>query len=151
MSWDVLIINLSGKTPPSMEEFNEDDFEPLGSATEVRQQIASQLCGVDWSDPTWGLYENEDYSIEFNAGQDDPIQNIMLHVRGGGDAIAAIIRFTKPLSWSVLDCSTGKFLDLENPSTEGWEGFQAFRDKVVTQNTERGDNVLIQKPWWKFW
>lgn len=36
-----------------------------------------------------------------------------------------------PLGWSALDCSTNEFIDLGNPSQEGWQGFQAFRDKIV--------------------
>ncbi len=56
---------------------------------------------------------------------------MMLHVRGGGDAISAITKFAQPQGWSALDCSTGEFLDFENPSQAGWEGFQAYRDKFV--------------------
>jgi hypothetical protein len=38
-----------------------------------------------------------------------------------------------PNKWSLFDCSTGEFIDPENPSQEGWQGFQAFRDKVIEQ------------------
>jgi hypothetical protein len=134
MSWDVMIFNLRDQTPPPLEELQEGDYEPLGAAADVRQQIASLLPGVDWSDPTWGIYEGDGFSIEFNVGEEDPIENMMLHVRGGGDPIAAITRLAKPLGWSALDCSTSEFLDLDNPSQAGWEGFQAFRDKVFKQH-----------------
>lgn len=138
MSWDVMIFNMRGKTPPPLEQLQESDYEPLGPAVEVRQRISALLTGVDWSDPTWGIYEGDGFSIEFNAGKDDPIDNMMLHVRGGGDAIAAITRFARPLGWSALDCSTSEFLDLENPSQAGWEVFQAYRDKVIKQYRDEG-------------
>ena len=47
----------------------------------------------------------------------------------------AVLRFAKPNGWSLLDCSTSEFLDPDNPSAEGWEGFQAFRDKVTGFDT----------------
>jgi hypothetical protein len=63
----------------------------------------------------------------------------MLHVRGGGDAVAAILQFTRPNKWSAFDCSTGAFIDLENPSHEGWEGLQTARDEAVDALREEGD------------
>ncbi|MGB3295145.1 MAG: hypothetical protein WBB01_19350 [Phormidesmis sp.] len=87
---------------------------------------------MDWSDPTWGLYSGNGYSIEFSIGDDDPIQDMMLHVRGGGDVIAAIQQFARPLNWAVFDSSTSEFLDLDNPSQAGWEGSQAYRDKAIS-------------------
>jgi hypothetical protein len=138
MSGDVMIFNLGGKTPPPLEQLQDSDFHSLGPAGEVRQRISGLLAGVDWSDLSWGLYEGDRYSIEFNVGKDDPISNIMLHVRGGGDAIAAIAQFAKPLGWSALDCSTSEFLDLENPSQAGWEGFQAYRDKIIKHYRDVG-------------
>lgn len=131
MSWDVLIFNLRGALPPPLDQQQEVDWGPLGPAEEVRRQISSFLPGIDWSAPTWGLYKGDGFSIEFNVGNDDPIDNMMLHVRGRGDVISAITRFASPLGWSVLDCSTSQFLDLDNPSHAGWEGFQAYRDKVI--------------------
>jgi hypothetical protein len=140
MSWDVMIFNLGGKMPPALEQLQDGDIVPLGLAGDVRQRISGLLGGVDWSDPSWGFYGGEGFSIEFNVGKDDPIPNMMLHVRGGGDAIAAITRFAKPLGWSALDCSTSEFLDLEKPSQAGWEGFQAYRDKVIEHyRDERGE------------
>ena len=138
MSWDVMIFKMGGKTPPPLDKLKESDLLPLGPAEEVRQRISALLAGVDWSDPTWGLYDGDGFSIEFNFGKDDPIANMMLHVRGGGDAISAIVRFAKPLGWSALDCSTSEFLDLDNPSQAGWEGFQAFRDKIIKRHRDEG-------------
>lgn len=134
MSWDVMIFNLGGKAPLNLDQLEETDLLPLGPADEIRERISALLPGVDWSDPTWGIYGDEGFSIEFNVGEDDPITNMMLHVRGGGDAIAAITRFAKPLQWSALDCSTSEFLDFEKPSQAGWEGFQAFRDQVIKRD-----------------
>jgi len=142
MSWDAMIFNIRGASPPPVEQLKDGDCEPLGSAAGVRQRISSLLPGVDWSDPTWGVYSQDEFSIEFNVGKDDPIDSMVLHVRGG-DAISAITKFARPLDWSVLDCSTGEFLDLENPSPAGWKAFQAFRDQVIGAN-KPGDPISYQ-------
>ena len=129
MSWDVVVINYGGKPPLPDEMAGAPPPGPLGPAAQVRGSIAAYLPGVDWSDPTWGIYEGNGFSLEFNTGKDDAIDSIMVHVRGRGDAISAMLAFANPLGWSLLDCSTGEFLDPENPSSEGWAGFQAFRDQ----------------------
>lgn len=132
MSWDVMVLNYGGKLSPD-EMLDADPVGPLGPAAQVRRRIAKHLPGIDWSEPAWGVFEGDGFTIEFNSGSDDPIDSMMLHVRGGGDAIAALLKFAKPNGWSLLDCSTSEFLDLENPSAEGWEGFQDFRDKAIGQ------------------
>jgi hypothetical protein len=138
MSWDVVILNMRANTPSTLNHIEESDYAPLGPAAEVRQHVSLLLPGVDWSNPTWGIYGEDGFSIEFNVGKEDPIESMMLHVRGSGDAIAAITRFAKPLGLSALDCSTGEFLDLENPSQAGWRGFQAYRDKVIEHYRDKG-------------
>ena len=112
MSWDVMIFNTCGKAPPPLEQLQESDYEPLGPAEEVRQRIAVLLPGVDWTDITWGLYGGDGFSIEFNIGKNDLIENMMLHVRGGGDSISPIMTICQSNGWSALDCTTSEFLDL---------------------------------------
>jgi hypothetical protein len=137
MSWDVMIFNTRGKNPPSIEQFQESDYDPLGPAASVREALSNLLPGIDWSDTTWGIYQGAGFSIEFNVSKDDPIGTMMLHVRGAGDAISAIVAFARPSGWSALDCSTSDFINLDQPSQAGWEGFQAFRDKVMEQYRDK--------------
>ena len=140
MSWDVLVFNYDGSPPKDFNELPADSSpDPLGPAINVRDAINKYLPGVDWSDPSWGTYEDNELSIEFNAGKGDPIREIMLHVRGGGDAIEAILRFANPNKWSIFDCSTGEFIDPENPSQDGWEGFQKYRDNLIEHHDQDRD------------
>lgn len=143
MSWDVLIINTLGKSPQSVDECQDSDCAPLGKAADVRKKLSKHLPGIDWSEKRWGHFQGEGHHIEFNVGHDDPVQTIMLHVHGGGDVIAAIVQFARPLGWSALDCSTSEFLDLDNPSQAGWEGFQGYRDKVMKRV---GKKTSTRKP-----
>jgi hypothetical protein len=136
MSWDVMVFHLRER-PKSLEELTEDGLLPLGAAANVRAQISAALSDIDWSDPTWGLYGGRGFSIEFNVGKNDPIQHMMLHVRGGGDAISDIMKLVGSNGWVAFDCSTGEFLDPAAPSDAGWVGFQNYRDKFL----KRGGTV----------
>ena len=133
MSWDVMIFHLRER-PRSVEELDEAIMLPLGPAAAVRAAISSALPTVDWSDPSWGDYDGDGFSIEFNVGARDSIQNMMLHVRGGGDAISDIMKFVVPNGWTALDCSTAEFLDPAAPSDAGWIGFQKYRDQIVKRS-----------------
>lgn len=131
MSWDVSVF--SCKTPPPPMDQIPDDWraDVMGSGDEVRGKISQFLAGVDWSDPTWGSYRGGGFSFEFNLGSKEPLEGFMVHVRGGGDAVAALVKFAKPNNWYLLDCSTGDWINNDNPSEEGWKGFQAYRDRVI--------------------
>ena len=133
MSWDVMVFNLPTR-PRSVSEMKEDDLLPLGDGESARAAISKVLTGVDWSDSTWGVYVGGGFSIEFNVGKTDPVRDIMLHVRGGGDAIGDIMKFIVPNNWTALDCSTGDFLDPIAPSDAGWVGFQNYRDRLLRRN-----------------
>lgn len=137
MSWDVLVMNYNGSPPADMEEMAEaGEPDPLGKLASVRKAISKYLPDVDWSDPVYGIYEGEGFTIEFSMGKEDPLDSIMLFVRGGGDAITTLFQFANPNNWSLFDCSTSEFLDPENPSPVGWEGFQEFGDKAVKKVTK---------------
>lgn len=121
-----------------------DPIGPLGPAGQVRRKIAKHLPSVDWSDATYGVFEGAGFTIELNAGDDDPIDSMMLHVRGEGDVIAALLKFANPNGWALLDCSTSEFLDPKDRSAEGWEGFQTFRDKAIGR-PKRKNSVSKEK------
>ncbi len=140
MSWDVMIFNTTGSVRPHIEQFTESDYQPLGSAVDVRERLSNIVPDIDWTDPAWGIYEGDGFSIEFNVGTEDPIDTMMLHARGSGDAIKAIVNFARPLGWSALDCSTDEFLDLDRPSHDGWEEFKVFRNKVYKQTSHSDES-----------
>jgi hypothetical protein len=95
----------------------------------VRRKISACLPGVDWSDPTWGMYEGDGFSFEFNMSR-DPVTSFMIHVRGGGDAVARLLELASAHPWYLLDCSEGEwFHHCEHPEA-GWQGFQEYRERV---------------------
>jgi hypothetical protein len=111
----------------------------LGTAAEVRGMISACLPEVDWSDLTWGSYEGDGFSFEFNVGRKDPIAGFMVHVRGGGGAVAALLQLADRWDWYLLDCSQGEWLHHCSDIDAGWQSFQAYRDRVLGRPGTKGD------------
>jgi hypothetical protein len=131
MSWDVMLLNIGDQ--PRATSTMEEGLEPtpLGEAQRVRDSISATEPEVDWRDPEWGVLATSEWSIEFNLGEREPVDSIMLHVRGGGDPVSNILRLCSKYGWSALDLSSGDFIDPERPSNSGWQGFQDFRDRAL--------------------
>jgi hypothetical protein len=51
-----------------------DDWQgtSMGTLAEVRARINACIPGVDWSDPSWGVYDGDGFSYEFNIGSEEP-------------------------------------------------------------------------------
>ena len=141
MSWDVMIFKLKGETPPPLEGLQEATmtrWEPLRGASPNRKPPSRRrLVRSDL-----GFLRRRWVFIEFNVGDEDPIAN-MMSMSGAGRPISAFMTIVRPLGWSALDCSTGEFLNVDDPSGAGLSGFQAFRDRsstspVTKARAERG-------------
>ncbi|MEU4777367.1 hypothetical protein [Micromonospora sp. NPDC023633] len=132
MSWDVFIF----KAPPHANLIDElpKDYEPpvLAAASDVRQRLVDSFRDVDLSDPAWGHLTGPTWSIELNIGSDDPVDSIMLHVRGGSaDVLTVIARIAACVGGRALDTSTGEFLSGHPAESTGWHGFRKYRDQVL--------------------
>jgi hypothetical protein len=119
VSWDVLILH-----PESASEPPEDRprLKPLGMADEVRKAVSRALPGIDWMEPVQGVYDARGYSIDVQLPSRGVVDSIGLHVRGIANPLPAIVRLCRQNGWVAFDSAAGTFLDLEDPSPEGWEG-----------------------------
>lgn len=115
----------------AISDLEEADIPPLGSLTEVRRKLQAALPEIDLADPAWGTLEGDDYSIEFSVGEEDPCMSVMLHVRGGDEALGVIQRLFAATGWEALDTTPPKGVRI------GGVGFDGYGRKP--------------KPWWKFW
>lgn len=111
---------------------------PLGSIDKVKERLTKVYPTVVWSMPhadygSWGTYQDkgEGYSIEFSLGKKNPVESIMLHVRGSGSVVPKIVELCKQTGWKAIDTSSGEFMDLERPSSKSWEDFQSYRDRII--------------------
>lgn len=168
MSWDVVLMSV----PPEITENAklDDDFSsPLGAASAVLPLLKRVLPSADLSDPTWGILDGPDFSIEFNIGKDDPLRTIMLHVRGGEAALGPIQQLCEETGWRALDCGTGEFIDFSDDPAARLRNWQTYRDQMAASYQEQGATVVLdqkfpgvridaivsgvprQKKWWQFW
>jgi hypothetical protein len=129
MSWDVLIVNRGGRSGSGVDD---EPTGPLGSPDEVRSRVSSALPGVDWSEPAWGVYETDEYTIEFDVGDDDVVNTVMIRITGGGDIAPDLVRLAQTTAWSLLDTTSGEYLDPTQPSTVSWDSTQAPLDDELT-------------------
>ncbi|HEV3257212.1 MAG TPA: hypothetical protein VG013_10055 [Gemmataceae bacterium] len=131
MSWDVSVLAAKIVPPPVAEMADDWRGDILGSADEVRVRISACLPAVDWSNPTWGIYVGDGFSYEFNVGRKDPSDGFMVHVRGAGDPVAPLIQMAERCGWYLLDHSQGEWLHHCAKAGAGWQGFQAYRDRML--------------------
>ena len=124
MSWDVLLLRLPGHVT-SMEELPDgEDTPPLGRKPWVLDAVRRALPESDLTNPRRGQAEGPGWSIELVFGSIDPVDSIMLQVRGNyDDALAPIFRLAAELGCRVLDVFEGNLITPLD--------FQEFRDRFT--------------------
>ena len=141
MSWDVMLIDMPSDIV-TMDDLPKDFSPEIGPRPHVLSTIATMLPDLDLTDPAWGILDGDDFSIEFNIGDDDPIDVIMLHVRGGDDAIHVIQHICEHTGWRAFDTSTGDLVDFAQDPTKGLRQWRAHRDRVVASLKAEGKEVI---------
>ncbi len=132
MSWDVLFQDL----PAGIRSLDEipDDFRPrpLWSRDALLSQLRAAVPAINLDDPAWGVLDGDGFSIEFNIGDGDPVDSMMLHVRGAG-AFEVVREVARVLGQPAIDCSAGGLIDFAAPeASAGFEAWRAYRDRVVS-------------------
>ncbi len=130
MSWDILIQDLPVQAA-RVADISEN-FVPgrIGKRHDIIAAVQTLFPIVNFSDPSWGVLTTQDYGIEFNIGDSEDCDSMMLHVRGGGEAAPAVAVLLDALKLRAIDCQTGDFFSL--PAAQvGFAEWQAFRDGVI--------------------
>lgn len=137
MSWDVSIHKFS-KVYHNVGDIPQDEVLcALGSRAFVHARVLAEFPGTDWSDPAWGVWGSDDGSIEFNLGEDEPANGLMLHVRANSQVLGAIVRLCLTNGWQGIDCSSGDFIEQKSNPSEGLEAWSAYRDQIVRSGSSR--------------
>lgn len=130
MSWDVFLLRLPDDITSVQEIPADHTPAPLGWRDDVLAAVARAVPEADLSDPGWGTLSGPTWSIELNIGSNDPVESIMLHIRGSGDdVLTPVFRLAESLRCGVIDCTDGEVIAPGQSS--GWHSFQQFRDQVV--------------------
>ncbi|MER5307107.1 hypothetical protein ABT034_04805 [Streptomyces sp. NPDC002773] len=117
MSWDVLLLPLPADLT-SIDDLPADhESPPVGTRSAVHRALRSAVGEVDLTDPTWGELLGPTWVIELGIGACDPVESVMLHVRGGADVrgteddvLPVIFRISRALGCRPFDCSSGELL-----------------------------------------
>jgi hypothetical protein len=140
MSWDISVqdLPLDARTVADIP----DNFRPgpIGTRDEVIERIKHIFPQVNFSDKSWGMLDEPGLSVEFNMGAESISTGFMMHVRGGGDAAAAVARLLKHLQLRAFDLQTGDFFSLE-AAQASFKEWQAYRDRVIPKVQANGTDL----------
>ncbi|MFZ4153790.1 hypothetical protein [Streptomyces pseudogriseolus] len=111
MSWDILLLPLPADLT-SIDDLPADhEPPPIGSRRSVQKALRSAVDEVDLTDPAWGELLGPTWVIELGIGEHDPVESVMLHVRGGEDDVLPVIfGISGALGCRPFDCSTCELL-----------------------------------------
>ncbi len=129
MSWDICIQDI-----PDVSAVADipKGFKPkiLGRRGDLIKKIQAFLPSADFSDPSWGLYEDGLTSIEFNMGKNEICESIMLHVRGGKDPNNLVAQILKYLGLKGFDMQEGEIFGVKDPK-KSFLNWKSWKDSTL--------------------
>lgn len=114
------------------------DFRPapLGRRADLIQQICEVIPTADFSNPDWGVFDSEGFSIEFGMGSEEVCQSIMFTVRGGGAPVPCVAALLDRLGFRAIDCQTSEFFDV-GAARASFASWQQYRDQVIGRSNQK--------------
>jgi hypothetical protein len=87
MGWDVFVQDLPQEAKNTSDI--PPDFRPasIGKRSAIIEKIREVFPTADFSDPSWGRIDGDDWSIEVNIGANEDCGGFALHIRGGDAAV----------------------------------------------------------------
>ena len=138
MSWDVIIMKVPESFTGDFDELPED-WMPGNICTHkyLKNEIIKLFPKINNDDSSWMMLDEETYSIEFNVGEDDPINTITLHVRGDDKALESIKIFSEKLYCKALDTTEGEIIDFSDEPNKGFSKWREYRNKVLNKENKK--------------
>ncbi len=131
MSWDIAIMKFTRVFASAPDIPDDEPGLPLGSREHVQAQANAIFPGTDWVDPVWGVWEAPFGSIEFNVGDEDPVSDLMLHVRASEAVVPLIVALCRDNGWQGIDCGTGELIERSPAPARGLLAWRAGRDPMA--------------------
>lgn len=129
MSWDLCVQDWGG-----VKRLSEipDDFEPqaIGMRSDLIKQIKEVEPLVDFEDESLGELCTDQFTIEFNMGNEELVSAFMIHVRGNKLAISVIGVILDKLALQATDGKEDTFFDVEQ-SKESFELWIDYKNKIL--------------------
>lgn len=125
MSWDIVLFNSRQKIQ-SVENVDETQLEP----TDFCSAFENYFEFIEKDDKHRGI-KGKDFTIDFFTNE-EPVSNQMLSLYGENGLYELVILARKH-HWQIFDTGLGQMIDLENPTTNGYENFQSYLRHVLKQ------------------
>lgn len=131
MSWDLFVQDWGDVN--SLDEI-PDDFNPrpIGNRSEIIDKMKEAEPTIDFSDPSWGRLDNDQFSIEFNMGDKEILDGFTMHVRGNEMAIPCIANILSELGLKAADGSSPNFFDIER-SKNDMQKWIVYRNSLLNK------------------
>jgi hypothetical protein len=137
MSWDVFVLDL----PPGIKSIDEIPEgwspSPLGKHADIIAKIFALYPQADFSgDPSWGNLRLPEVSIEFRLGEDEEVDCLAMHVRGGDPAPHVVAHI---LGETRADCSGSEsgLFDYDpvsgSKAFDSWRGYASYVSSRINQ------------------
>jgi hypothetical protein len=121
--------------PAEIQELDQmpPDFhpQPLGLRRQIIQEIKLVVPIADFSDPSWGRIDGDDWSIEVNLGDEEICDHFAFHVRGGDTAAGVVAAILEKLRLRALDSGTGNFFVPGEQAIQSFNTWKSYRDDIV--------------------
>ncbi len=131
MSWDVVFTRTKTNSE-RLDEIEEENIIPFSRQALVDEaEKAAALTNAEclYSDLSFVNMEGSGWSIEFYIGDAEPVQSVMLAVRGEKEPTEVFRHFAQAFNARIVDCGTGDFMDFSKPS--GFEDWKAYRNQMI--------------------
>jgi hypothetical protein len=135
MSWDLFIMRLPDGLK-STEDIPED-FEPpvLGTLKEVHDSICEVLPGLPLENGVAAI-EVDGGSVEIYVGEDDPVQSVMLCIRGEEPVLDVVNDLVEVLGGQALDAGSESGVYDPAHAAESLRGFNEYMAQIEAAERE---------------
>lgn len=125
MSWDIVLFSSRQKIQ-SLDELDETQLEP----TDFCAVLESHFNDIEHSDNHRRI-KGKDFEIEYFQ-DDEAVSNKMLSLYGES-GLYEIVALAIKHNWQIFDTGHGQMINLEDPSINGYENFQLYRQHVLNK------------------
>jgi hypothetical protein len=110
-----------------------NDFRPapVGRRSEIIAKIQEAIPIADFSNPSCGVIDGKDWSIEVSMSDEEICSGFALHVRGSDSAAGAVATILSHSGLRALDSQTGEFFVAGPAAIESFRQWRNYRNQVT--------------------
>ena len=132
MSWDILAMAMPDVN--SMSDVPSDFIPPpIATRDELISRITEIIPFSNFTDPSWGIIDGDEFTIEISMSNPECVDCIGFHVHGetvgGACCVSEIITH---LGIKAFDTTTGEFFEIENPEL-GFKKWNQFKKTCLKE------------------